>query len=70
MEKLGSFYRDNEITLFAFLMRMTGDYYLASDNMHESFTRFLERYDGQTPNTESRPKDIGEIENRLQGKLF
>jgi RNA polymerase sigma-70 factor (ECF subfamily) len=50
MEKLGSFYRDNKRTLFAYLMRMTGDYYLAGDIMQESFTRFLERYDGQAPN--------------------
>ena len=31
-------------------MRMTGDYYLAGDIMQESFTRYLERYDGQAPN--------------------
>ena len=35
--------------LFAYLMRMTGDYYLASDIMQESFTRFLERYSKQAP---------------------
>ena len=29
---------------FAYLMRSTGDYYLASDIMQESFTRYLERY--------------------------
>ena len=29
---------------FAYLMRSTGDYYLASDIMQESFTRCLERY--------------------------
>ena len=51
MEKLGSFYRDNKRTLFAYLMRMTGDYYLAGDIMQESFTRFLERYEGQAPKT-------------------
>ena len=50
MEKLGSFYRDNKRTLFACLMRMTGDYYLAGDIMQESFTRYLERYEGQAPN--------------------
>lgn len=36
--------------LFAYLMRMTGDYYLASDIMQESFTRYLERYKEQVPN--------------------
>lgn len=50
MEALGTFYRDNKKTLFAYLMRMTGDYYLSSDIMQESFTRFLERYDGRQPN--------------------
>jgi DNA-directed RNA polymerase specialized sigma24 family protein len=30
-------------------MRMTGDYYLAGDIMQESFTRYLERYEGQAP---------------------
>ena len=36
---------------FAYLMRSTGDYYLASDIMQESFTRCLERYgkDSQSP---------------------
>lgn len=31
-------------SLFAYLMRMTGDYYLASDILQESFTRLLARY--------------------------
>ncbi len=30
--------------LFAYLMRRTGDYYLSSDIMQESFTRYLKRY--------------------------
>ena len=30
--------------LFAYLMRRTGDYYLSSDIMQESFTRYLDRY--------------------------
>jgi len=50
MEKFGSFYQDYKKMLFAYLMRMTGDYYLASDIMQESFTRYLERYTGQIPN--------------------
>ena len=36
--------------LFSYLMRMTGDYYLASDIMQESFTRYLECYPKQIPN--------------------
>ena len=47
MEKFGSFYKNYNKTLFAYLMRMTGDYHLASDIMQESFTRFLEHYEGK-----------------------
>lgn len=50
MEQLGSFYKDYKKTLFTYLMRMTGDYYLASDILQESFTRYLENYTGQLPN--------------------
>jgi RNA polymerase sigma-70 factor (ECF subfamily) len=49
MEKFGSFYKDHKKMLFTYLMRMTGDYYLASDIMQESFTRYLERYPKQIP---------------------
>lgn len=49
MEKFGSFYKDHNKTLFMYLMRMTGDYYLASDIMQESFVRYLERYGKQEP---------------------
>ena len=50
MEQFGSFYKDNKKVLFAYLMRMTGDYYLASDIMQESFTRYLENYKGHLAN--------------------
>ena len=50
MEKFGSFYKDYQKTLFTYLIRMTGDYYLASDIMQESFTRYLENYTEQLPN--------------------
>lgn len=50
MEKFGSFYNDYRKTLFTYLMRMTGDYYLASDIMQESFTRYLENYTEKLPN--------------------
>ena len=33
--------------LFAYLMRITGDYYLSGDIMQESFTRYLDRYGKQ-----------------------
>jgi RNA polymerase sigma-70 factor, ECF subfamily len=38
------FYIENKTHLFAYLMRMTGDYYLASDILQESFTRLWSRY--------------------------
>ena len=50
MEKFGSFYKDYQKALFIYLMRMTGDYYLASDIMQESYTRYLENYSQQSPN--------------------
>lgn len=43
------FYRDHEPRLFAYLKRLTGDYYAAGDLLQESFTRYLERY-------QNRPK--------------
>jgi RNA polymerase sigma-70 factor (ECF subfamily) len=50
MEAFGSFYKNFKKPLFDYLMRMTGDYHLASDIMQESFTRFLERYEQKAPN--------------------
>jgi RNA polymerase sigma factor (sigma-70 family) len=50
MEKFGSFYKEHQKTLFTYLMRMTGDYYMAGDIMQESFTRYLERYPEKLPN--------------------
>ena len=44
MQTFHAFYTVNRDMLFAYLMRMTGDYQLASDIMQESFTRLLERY--------------------------
>ena len=38
------FYNKHKDRFFAYLMRSTGDYYLASDIMQDSFTRYLERY--------------------------
>ncbi len=50
MQQFGSFYKDYQKPLFTYLMRMTGDYYLAGDIMQESFTRYLENYTEQLPN--------------------
>jgi RNA polymerase sigma-70 factor, ECF subfamily len=38
------FYKDYKDKLFAYLMRMTGDYHLSGDIMQESFTRYFEHY--------------------------
>lgn len=46
MEAFKTFYRRNKDKLFAYLMRATGNYYLSSDIMQESFTRCLEKYKG------------------------
>jgi RNA polymerase sigma-70 factor (ECF subfamily) len=42
-----SFYKKHKDKLFAYLMRMTGDYDLSCDIMQESFTRYLEHYEKQ-----------------------
>ena len=45
-----SFYRKYKDRLFAYLMRKTGDYSLASDLLQESFTRYLEHYGDREQN--------------------
>jgi RNA polymerase sigma-70 factor (ECF subfamily) len=45
-----SFFRTQRKKLFGYLMRLTGNYQLASDIMQESFARYLERYGPQTQN--------------------
>ena len=44
MQSFQAFYSANKGKLFAYLMRMTGDYQLSCDMMQESFTRYLEHY--------------------------
>ncbi len=44
MNDYRAFYKKHKDKLFAYLMRMTGDYHLSSDIIQESFTRYLERY--------------------------
>jgi len=39
-----AFYKKHRDRLFAYLIRSTGDYHLASDILQESFTRYLEKY--------------------------
>jgi RNA polymerase sigma-70 factor (ECF subfamily) len=44
VRKFRAFYDKYKDMFFAYLIRSTGDYYLASDIMQESFTRYLELY--------------------------
>ena len=44
MEKYEVFYKNSKDGLFAYLLRMTGDYHLACDLVQESFVRYLRRY--------------------------
>lgn len=50
MEVYLEFYKEHKDKLFAYLMRLTGDYYLSSDIMQESFKRHLEHYGKQAGN--------------------
>ncbi len=58
VRKFKAFYDKHKDMFFAYLMRSTGDYYLASDIMQESFTRYLERY-GKDPQSVSLLYTIG-----------
>lgn len=49
VDKYRAFYMEHKDKLFAYLMRMTADYYLSSDIMQESFTRYLEHYSQELP---------------------
>ncbi|MFW2365421.1 MAG: RNA polymerase sigma factor [Desulforhopalus sp.] len=44
MDDYDSFYVNNRDSLFAYLLRMTGDYHLSWDLVQESFVRYLVRY--------------------------
>lgn len=44
MDDYTSFYRDNKERIFAYLLRLTGNYHLAGDLTQESFTRCLSHY--------------------------
>ena len=49
VDRYGAYYRQHKDKLFAYLMRMTGDYHLSGDIMQESFTRYLEHYGQEQP---------------------
>lgn len=44
MESYENFYTQNKGRVFAYLLRLTGNYHLSSDLTQESFTRYLSRY--------------------------
>jgi RNA polymerase sigma-70 factor (ECF subfamily) len=44
MKDFKGFYNEHRENLFSYLMRLTGDYFLSSDILQESFTRCLEHY--------------------------
>lgn len=43
---VGILFEENKDRLFAYLIRMTGDFDLAGDILQESFTRYMEHYAG------------------------
>ena len=49
MRKFREFYQQERERLFAYLIRNTGDYYLAGDILQEAFTRYLEKYGQKGP---------------------
>ena len=49
MRKFREFYQQERERLFAYLIRCTGDYYLAGDILQEAFTRYLEKYGQRRP---------------------
>jgi len=44
VESYENFYTQNKGRVFAYLLRLTGNYHLSSDLTQESFTRYLSRY--------------------------
>lgn len=51
MDNFQDFYKKHKNSLFSYLMRMTGDYYLSMDIMQESFLRCLDKYRDKTLNS-------------------
>jgi RNA polymerase sigma-70 factor (ECF subfamily) len=50
MEDFRIFYEKQRGKLFSYLLRLSGDYYLAMDIVQESFTRYFEKYADNTRN--------------------
>ncbi len=50
MDAYSLFYKENKDGLFAYLLRMTGDYHLSCDVVQESFARYLGRYGSRNGN--------------------
>jgi RNA polymerase sigma-70 factor (ECF subfamily) len=50
MEEFRIFYEKQRGKLFSYLLRISGDYYLAMDIVQESFTRYFEKYADNTRN--------------------
>jgi RNA polymerase sigma-70 factor (ECF subfamily) len=50
MDNFQDFYKSQKNSLFTYLLRITGDYYLSMDIMQESFLRCFERYRDKTLN--------------------
>ena len=48
MEDFRIFYEEQRGKLFSYLLRISGDYYLAMDILQESFTRYFEKYADNT----------------------
>jgi|OM-RGC.v1.022425934 RNA polymerase sigma-70 factor (ECF subfamily) len=44
VDSYDSFYRKNKDRIFAYLLRLTGDYHLSNDFMQESFVRYFSHY--------------------------
>ena len=51
MHDVSVLFEENKDRLFAYLIRMTGDYDLAGDILQESFTRYMEHYSGNDNST-------------------
>lgn len=49
MNTFGQFYESNKKKVFAYLMRLSGDYHLSGDILQECFTRYLEKYGPSEP---------------------
>lgn len=75
VESYDHFYKNNRDQVFAYLLRMTGDYHLANDLMQESFARYLSRYGRNGCNcallyTIARNAAIDAVRNRREESIY